>query len=191
VPVDDLPILEFESRAVWEVWLDANHAAARGVWIKIAKKASGIATVTHAEALEVALCFGWIDGQRLGFDEVWFLQRFTHRRPRSRWSQINRDKVESLIEQGMMRPAGLAEIERARADGRWDAAYAGRRKMEVPADLLARLELDPVAAAVFSNLDATNRYAVLYRLHHIKSPDARVRRIDQYVEMLARGETIH
>jgi len=121
MPEDDLPIIPFESPAAWESWLETNHAESQGLWLKTAKKAAGIPTVTYAEAVEVALCFGWIDGQRRSLDEMWFLQRFTPRRVRSNWSQINREKVERLSERGLMRPAGLAEVERAKADGRWDA----------------------------------------------------------------------
>ena len=185
---DDLPVLPFASREAWEKWLEEEHASSAGVWLKIAKKASGIETVTHAEALEVALCFGWIDGQRRRLDDDWFVQRFTPRRPRSRWSQINRDKAEELIERGAMRPAGLREVERAKADGRWDAAYASQSKIEVPPDLQQALDASPAAKALFATLDSANRYAVLYRIHDAKRPDTRARRIEKFVAMLARGE---
>jgi len=152
--------------------------------MKIAKKASGITTITIQEGIDTALCFGWIDGQRQSFDEDWFLQRFTPRRPNSRWSQINRDKVAGLIERGLMRPAGLREIERARADGRWDAAYPSPSKIEVPEDLRRALDADPRAAEAFEALNAASRYSILYRVHHTKAPAARAHRIEQVVAML-------
>ncbi|HYI98253.1 MAG TPA: YdeI/OmpD-associated family protein [Thermoleophilaceae bacterium] len=191
MPADDLPILPFASREAWESWLEEHHDSSAGVWLKIAKKATGIETVTHAEALEEALCFGWIDGQRNSFDDEWFLQRFTPRRPRSRWSQINRDKADELIARGAMRPAGLREVKRAKADGRWDAAYASQSKIEVPPDLQQALEDSPAAKEFFGTLNSTNRYAVLYRIHDAKRPETRARRIEKFVAMLARGEKLH
>ena len=188
---DELPILPFASAARWEAWLEDEHARAAGVWLQIAKKDSGIATVTHAEALDVALCFGWIDGQRRTRDETWFLQRFTPRTPRSRWSKINTEHVARLTAAGRMRPAGLAQVEAARADGRWAAAYAGQRTMTVPDDLQAALDANPRAAAFFATLRGANRYAVLYRVQDAKRPETRARRIDRFVAMLARGETLH
>ena len=185
------PIESFPSRAAWRAWLSAEHERSDGVWLKLAKRGSGIASVSHDEALDVALCFGWIDGQRVGFDEAWYLQRFTPRRKASRWSQRNRDKVLALIEAGEMSPSGLAEIERARADGRWDAAYPGRAGMTVPDDLRAALEDDAAASAAFDALDGTNRYSILYRVHDAKRPETRARRIATFVAMLARGETPH
>jgi uncharacterized protein YdeI (YjbR/CyaY-like superfamily) len=190
VPKDDLPVTPFASKDAWEEWLEANHESAEGVWIKIAKKASGIASVTHAEAIEVALCFGWIDGQRVGFDETWFLQRFTPRRPRSNWSRINRDKAEKLIADGAMRPAGLREVERAQADGRWEAAYPSAKNMQVPDDLQAALDRSPAAREFFATLTGSDRYAVLYRIHDAKRAETRARRIDKFVAMLARGEKL-
>ena len=142
---DDLPIKLFASRAQLEAWLEEHHAESGGIWLKIAKKGSGVASVSYAEALELALCFGWIDSQKRGFDEKHFLQRFTPRRPRGKWSQINREKAEGLIASGAMRPAGQTEVDAAKADGRWDAAYAGQRTAEVPDDL--RRELDENEAA--------------------------------------------
>jgi uncharacterized protein YdeI (YjbR/CyaY-like superfamily) len=191
MPTDDLPILPFASQADWEAWLDDNHADTQGLWLKIAKKASAIETVTHAEALEVALCFGWIDGQRGRLDDEWFVQRFTPRRARSRWSQINRDKAERLIADGKMHAAGLREVERAKEDGRWDAAYASQSTIEVPDDLQRALDADPAAKQFFATLDSANRYAVLYRIHDAKRAETRSRRIDKFVAMLARGEKIH
>ncbi len=188
---DDLPILPFASQAAWEAWLEDNHADTQGLWLKIAKKASGIETVTHAEALDVALCFGWIDGQRGRFDDEWFVQRFTPRRARSRWSQINRDKVGRLIADGRMRPAGLSEVERAKGDGRWDAAYASQSTIEVPDDLQQALDANPAAREFFATLKGTNRYAVLYRIHDAKRAETRSRRIEKFVAMLARGEKLY
>ena len=191
MPPDELPILSFASPAAWEAWLEREHAAAPGLWLKIAKKGSGIATVTYAEALDVALCFGWIDGQKRAFDETWFLQRFTPRTRGSRWSQINVGHVERLTSAGHMRPAGLAQVEAARADGRWAAAYAGQRSATVPPDLQAALDANATAAAFFATLRGANRYAILYRVQDAKRPETRARRIARFVEMLARGETLH
>ncbi len=191
MPSDELPVLPFSSVAAWEAWLEREHASAPGVWLKIAKKATGIATVTHAEALDVALCFGWIDGQRLPFDATWFLQRFTPRKRGSRWSKINTEHVERLVAAGRMRRAGLAQVEAARADGRWAAAYDGQRTATVPTDLQAALDANPAAAAFFATLRGANRYAILYRVQDAKRPQTRARRIDRFVSMLARGETLH
>ena len=188
---DELPILPFASAAAWEAWLEDEHARAAGVWLQLAKKDAGIATVTYAEALDAALCFGWIDGQRRALDERWFLQRFTPRTSRSRWSEINTRHVERLIAGGRMRPAGLAQVEAARADGRWEAAYAGQRTIGVPDDLQAALDDCPAAAAFFATLRGANRYAILYRVQDAKRPETRARRIDRFVAMLARGETLH
>jgi uncharacterized protein YdeI (YjbR/CyaY-like superfamily) len=187
---DELEILAFASAADFEAWLDAEHARSPGLMLKIAKKATGIPTVTHPEALDVAICFGWIDGIRRALDDVWFLQRFSPRRPRSRWSQINRDKATALIEAGRLRPAGLLEVERAKGDGRWDAAYAGHRAATVPDDLQRALEAEPAAAAAFATLDSRNRYAILYRVGDAKRADTRARRIATFVAMLARGERL-
>jgi uncharacterized protein YdeI (YjbR/CyaY-like superfamily) len=187
---DGLPIISFASAAEWERWLQERHAS-DGVWIKMAKKASGIASVSHPEALDVALCFGWIDSRREGLDDRWFLQRFTPRRARSPWSRINREKVERLIAEGRMRPGGLAEVERAKADGRWDAAYAGQRAAVVPDDLQRELDSRPEARAFFETLNSQNRYAILYRLQQAKKPETRARRLAKFVAMLEAGETIH
>jgi uncharacterized protein YdeI (YjbR/CyaY-like superfamily) len=191
MPTDDLPTIAFASRADWAEWLETNHERADGVWVKFAKKGSGIDTVSYAEAVEAALCFGWIDGLAKSIDEHWYRQRFTPRRARSKWSQINRARAEALVESGAMRSAGLREIERAKADGRWEAAYPSPSKIEVPDDLRAALDANPAAAQFFEQLDATNRYAVLYRVLDAKRPDTRARRIEQFVAMLARGEKIH
>jgi uncharacterized protein YdeI (YjbR/CyaY-like superfamily) len=187
---DDLPILHFASRQELEDWLEAN-AEGDGLWLKIAKKDSGIESVNYAEALELALCFGWIDSQKRGFDEDFFLQRFTPRRPRGKWSRINREKVEGLIAAGAMRPGGMAEVEAAKADGRWDAAYAGQRTAKIPADLQRELDRSKEAAEFFAELDSANRYAILYRLDDAKKPETRERRLRKFIAMLERGEKIH
>ena len=184
-------MLTFPSDADWEAWLDQHHADSDGVWIKIAKKSSGIPTVAYPEVLDTALCFGWIDGQRKALDERYFLQRFTPRRARSKWSKINRDKVTALTEAERMRPAGLAEVERAKADGRWDAAYDGQARMTVPDDLQAELDARPAAAAFFAQLSSQNRYSILFRLHDAKRPETRARRLAKFVAMLEAGETIY
>lgn len=189
--VPDLPVHEFASAKEWERWLARNHAKSAGVWLRIAKKGSGVETVSHLDALDVALCYGWIDGLRHRHDDVYFRQRFTPRTSTSKWSKINRDKVEALIAAGRMRPAGERAIDAARADGRWDAAYAGSRTMEVPDDLARALRRNARARRMFESLDSRNRYAVLYRIHDAKRPETRARRIEQFVTMLAEGRTIH
>jgi uncharacterized protein YdeI (YjbR/CyaY-like superfamily) len=181
----------FPSAAAWEAWLEENHASTDGIWIRMAKKASGIPSVSHPDALEIALCFGWIDGQRRALDDEHFLQRFTPRRRRSPWSKINAEKAQRLLAEGRMRPSGLAEIERAKADGRWDVAYASQRVIEVPDDLQAELAARPKAAEFFAELDSRNRYAILYRLQDAKRPETRVRRLEKFVAMLEAGEKIY
>jgi uncharacterized protein YdeI (YjbR/CyaY-like superfamily) len=188
---DDLPILLFAAPADLEEWLEENHAASDGVWLKIAKKGAPVPSVTYGEALELALCFGWIDSQKRGHDEQHFLQRFTPRRPRGRWSKINREKAEALIAAGRMRPTGLAEVDAAKADGRWEAAYDGQRTAEVPADLQRELDANPAAREFFAGLDSANRYAVIYRLNDAKKPETRERRLRKFLAMLERGEKIH
>jgi uncharacterized protein YdeI (YjbR/CyaY-like superfamily) len=188
---DDLPVKLFASRTQLEAWLEEHHAVSEGIWLKIAKKGSGIASVSYGEALELALCFGWIDSQKRGFDEKHFLQRFTPRRPRGKWSQINREKAEGLVASGAMRPAGQAEVDAAKADGRWDAAYAGQRTAEVPDDLRRELDRNKAAEDFFAKLDSANRYAILYRLQEAKKPQTRQRRLQKFVAMLERGEKIH
>jgi uncharacterized protein YdeI (YjbR/CyaY-like superfamily) len=185
------PTIAFASREEWAAWLAEHHEDDEGVWLKLAKKASGIASVTQSEAVEVALCFGWIDGQAKPVDDDHWLQRFTPRRARSRWSKINRDRATALVERGEMQPAGLREIERARADGRWDAAYEGARTATVPDDLQAALDADPRASEFFANLSSANRYAILYRVQDAKRPETRARRIEKYVAMCREHRTIH
>ncbi|MGN7724796.1 YdeI/OmpD-associated family protein [Luteimonas sp. 22616] len=187
---DDLPVKAFRTAAAWEKWL-AAHRDDRGIWLKIAKKDAGIATVTYAQALDVALCHGWIDGQKRGCDDAFFLQRFTPRRPKSLWSKINIGHVERLAAAGRMQAAGLREIEAAKADGRWEAAYAGAAEMTVPEELDAALAKNRKARAFFDRLDRTNRYAVCWRVQTAKKPETRAARVEKLVAMLAKGEKIH
>jgi len=189
---DDPEVLPFATAAEWEAWLRAHHeTVTAGVWIKFARKASGIPTVTYGEALQVALRFGWIDGQARGHDESWYLQRFTPRRARSIWSKRNRDFATALIEAGEMEPAGLREVERAKADGRWEAAYDAPSTATVPDDLQAALDANPAATEFFAGLDRQNRYAILHRVQTAKRPETRARRIEKFVAMLAAGERIY
>jgi uncharacterized protein YdeI (YjbR/CyaY-like superfamily) len=190
VAPDDFETRSFASAEEWERWLADNHGSADGIWIRIAKKASGIATVAYPEVLEVALAYGWIDGLRRAHDETWFLQKFTPRRARSRWSRINRDTATRLIDEGGMKPAGLREVERARADGRWDAAYESQRTIEVPDDLRRELDANSRARETFDGLDSQNRYAILYRLHDAKRPETRARRLEKFVAALGEGRGI-
>ena len=188
---DGKPILAFASQAEWEAWLDAEHADSDGVWIKFAKKGSGVETVVYAEALEVALCYGWIDSQVKSLDERFYLQKFTPRRARSKWSRINREKIEELTKQGRMKPAGLAQVELAKADGRWEAAYASPANAEVPDDLQAALDANPKAAEFWAGLNKSNRYAIIFQLEDAKKPETRVRRLEKFVGMLERGEKLY
>jgi uncharacterized protein YdeI (YjbR/CyaY-like superfamily) len=189
--LDGLPIIAFPAAGELEGWLRENHARASGLWLKLAKKDSAIESVSYAEALEHALCFGWIDGQKRAFDERFWLQRFTPRGPRSRWSRINREKAERLIEQGRMQAAGAEQVERARGDGRWERAYEGQRTATVPADLQRELDRNPVALAFFQTLNSVNRYAIIYRIGDAKRPQTRARRIAKFVAMLEAHERIH
>ena len=186
-----LPTIACATRADWAAWLADHHDKAEGVWLKYAKKGSGVQSVTYAEAVEVALCYGWIDGQSAPGDDAHWLQRFTPRRPRSKWSKINRDRAIALIERGEMQPAGLREVERAKADGRWDAAYEGARTATVPDDLQAALDADDEAREFFATLDSANRYSILYRVQEAKRPETRARRIEKYVAMLREHRKIH
>jgi uncharacterized protein YdeI (YjbR/CyaY-like superfamily) len=185
------PTLPFSSRAEWEAWLAASGEDSGGVWLRIARKGSGIPSVTHAEALEVALCHGWIDAKKGSGDETHWVQRFMPRTARSKWSKVNRGKAEELIASGAMHPAGLREVERAKADGRWDAAYDAQSTATVPDDLRAGLDASPAAAAFFETLDSRNRYSILHRIQDAKRPETRARRIEKFVGMLAAGERIH
>jgi uncharacterized protein YdeI (YjbR/CyaY-like superfamily) len=189
--VKDYPVLHFEDQQGWRAWLHEHHAEASGVWLRLAKKATGVSSVQYAEALEAALCYGWIDGQKQADDDPFWRQKFTPRSARSGWSKINREKAEALIENGLMQPAGLSEVERARADGRWQAAYDSASTATVPDDLQQALDANPGANAFFATLDRQNRYAILYRVQTAKKAETRARRISDYVEMLARQEKLH
>jgi uncharacterized protein YdeI (YjbR/CyaY-like superfamily) len=187
----DASAMLFESAEAFETWLKKNHATSDGLWLKIAKRGADEPSVTYSEAVEIALCWGWIDGQKKGLDAQHFLQRFTPRRPRSTWSKINVDKVAALVEAGRMQAPGYAQIEAAKADGRWARAYDGARNSAVPDDLSAALEAEPRAKAFFATINAANRYAILWRIQTAVKSETRVKRIGQLVEMLARGEVIH
>lgn len=186
----ELPTLPFESKKKFADWLAKNHDKSAGLWLKIAKKATGISTVTYAEAVDVALCYGWIDGQKGSFDEQYFLQKFTPRRPKSIWSKINVEKVAGLIASGEMKPAGLKAVEAAKQDGRWDAAYASQKNIVVPPDFQSALEKNKKAKAFFETLTGSRRYSFLFRIETAKKADTREKRIRQFVEMLAKGETL-
>ncbi len=186
-----IPILPFASKKQWADWLAKQHDKSTGVWLKLAKKGSGIPSVTYDEALEVALSYGWIDGQKGSFDDEYWLQKFTPRGPRSIWSKINREKAEKLIKGGEMKSAGLKAIELAKQDGRWDKAYESQKNISVPDDLQAALNKSPKAKAFFATLNSVNRYAILFRIHNAKKPETRAKRILQFVEMLERGEKLH
>ncbi len=187
----DLPTIPFANPQAWANWLEVQHSAAQGVWLKLAKAGSGIPSVTYAEALDVALCYGWIDGQKKSFDEHFWLQKFTPRRARSIWSKINCEKAEALIRDGRMQPAGLREIERARQDGRWDAAYDSQSKATVPDDFQAALDQSSAAQAFFATLNSVNRYAILFRIQTAVKAETRARRIGEFIAMLERGEKFH
>jgi uncharacterized protein YdeI (YjbR/CyaY-like superfamily) len=186
-----LPIIPFESQQKWEAWLARNHATVSGLWIKFAKKDSGIGSLSHSEALDSALCYGWIDGQTASYDAKFWLQRFTRRGPKSKWSKINCTKAARLFAEGKLKAPGLQEVESAKRDGRWSAAYDSQRTMTVPDDLHQQLEKNPRAREFFAGLDSKNRYAVLYRIHGAKRPETRARRIQTYVTMLNEGKAIH
>lgn len=188
---DTLPVISFDTQHDWEVWLEENHASARGIWLKIAKKDTGARSVSYAQALESALCYGWIDGQKAGFDEQYWLQKFTPRGPRSIWSKVNREKAMALIAEGKIQPAGLQQVELAKADGRWDSAYASQSTISIPDDLQTELDNDAEARAFFSTLDSANRYAILWRIHTAKKPQTRAARIRKFVDMLAKHEKLH
>jgi len=187
----DLPVIPFERQIDWAVWLQKNHSTSSGVWLKLAKKSSGIKSVTYDEALEVALCYGWIDGQKRSHDETSWLQKFTPRGPKSIWSKINTEKAQKLIESGRMKPAGLKAVESAKQDGRWDAAYSSQSKAAVPDDLQAELDRNSKAKAFFATLDSRNRYAILHRIHTAKKAETRAKRIEQFIHMLEKEEKIY
>src|SRR5262245_25768743 len=187
----ELSILPFANKKKWADWLAKQHTKSAGMWLKLAKKNTGIASVTYEEALDVALCYGWIDGQKGSFDEKYWLQKFTPRGPKSIWSKINTEKVERLIKSGEMMPAGLKAIEAAKTDGRWDAAYASQKNIGVPEDFQAALDKNKKAKAFFDTLKGSERYSFLFRIQTAKKAETRVKRIQQFVEMLERNEKFH
>lgn len=185
------PVELFANPADFERWLRKHHAKASCVWVKYAKKKSGIPSINWDQAVDVALCYGWIDGQAKSLDDTYSLQRFTPRGKKSKWSKLNRERVARLIKEGRMQPAGLAEVERAKADGRWDAAYDSPANAKVPDDLAKALAKSAKAKKFFESLSSANRYAILYRLHDAKRPETRARRLEKFVEMLKNGEKLH
>jgi uncharacterized protein YdeI (YjbR/CyaY-like superfamily) len=191
LPVPNLPVLDVRSPAEWEAWLRSHHTAPGGVWLRLFKKGQPEATLTYSDAVDVALCFGWIDGQGRKHDDVSRLTRFTPRRPRSGWSKLNTQRVERLIEAGRMHAAGLREVDAAKADGRWAQAYDPPSQAEVPEDFLAALRKNKKAAAFFATLTKRNTYPVVYRLQTAKTPETRAKRITAMIEMFARGEKFH
>ena len=187
----DLQTLPFASQKAWANWLETWHDKSAGVWLKLSKKDSGIPSVTYEEALDVALCHGWIDGQKKGFDEKYWLQKFTPRGPKSIWSKINTGKAERLIVSGLMKPAGLKAIEAAKADGRWAQAYDSQKNISVPEDFQSALDKNKKAKAFFATLNSANRYAILFRIQTAKKVETRAERIQQFVEMLEKNEKLY
>ncbi|MBC8160892.1 MAG: YdeI/OmpD-associated family protein [Roseiflexaceae bacterium] len=187
----DLPMMLFAHAADWEIWLAAHQTSSPGVWLQLAKKHGPISSASYAEALDVALCYGWIDSQKRAYDEASWLQKFSRRGPKSIWSQINRDHVARLTESGRMQPSGMAAVASAKQDGRWDAAYAGQSSATIPDDLQAALAANPAASAFFATLNSANRYAIIFRVTTVKKPETRARNIQKFVAMLERGELIH
>jgi uncharacterized protein YdeI (YjbR/CyaY-like superfamily) len=185
------PILSFADIRAWSEWLASHHASSPGAWIRIAKKGAKAPSVSYREALEVALIWGWIDGQKGKLDDKWWLQKFTPRGPKSLWSKINREKAVALLEAGKMMPSGRAAVDRAREDGRWEAAYDSQSRATVPPDFAKALTANPGAARFFETLESYNRYAVLFRIHTAKRPETRAMRIEKFVTMLARHEKLH
>lgn len=189
--VDNLPTISFATQQDWELWLKERHADAKGLWLKLAKKNTGIPSLSYAEALEVALCYGWIDGQKAAFDDQYWLQKFTPRGPKSIWSKVNCDKAAALLAEGRMQPAGMQQMEQAKADGRWEAAYESQSKITVPADLQSELDKNQPAQEFFNTLNSANRYAILFRIQTAKRPETRAARIQKFIEMLAQQQKIH
>jgi uncharacterized protein YdeI (YjbR/CyaY-like superfamily) len=188
---DTYPVKVFKNAAAFETWLDKNHKKAEGVWVKIAKAKTGIASITHPEALDIALCYGWIDGLRRGLDENYFVQKFTPRRLKSVWSVINKNKVAQLIKEGKMKQAGLAAIEDAKKNGQWEKAYHSQANISIPEDLQKALNKNKKAKAFFDKLNSQNRYAILYRIHQAKREETKRKKIDEYVKMLETNKTIY
>ena len=187
----ELPILSFPTKLKWTDWLARQHETSPGIWLKLGKKDSGIQSVNYDEALDVALCYGWIDGQKKGFDDQFWLQKFTPRGRKSIWSKVNTEKAERLIASGEMKPAGLKAIEEAKKDGRWEAAYASQKNISIPDDFQAALDENKKAKTFFAGLKSAERYSFLFRIHNAKKPETRAKRIQQFVAMLERGEKLH
>jgi uncharacterized protein YdeI (YjbR/CyaY-like superfamily) len=187
----ELPVLPFANKKKWFAWLAKQHEKSSGVWLQLAKKDSGIPSVTYEEAVDAALCYGWIDGQKKGYDDKYWLQKFTPRGPKSIWSKINTEKAERLIASGEMQPAGLKAIEAAKSDGRWEAAYSSQRNISIPEDFQAALDQNGKAKAFFSTLKSAERYSILSRIQTAKKQETRAKRIQQFVEMMERNEKIH
>ena len=188
---DTLQVMSFETQHDWETWLKEHHANTKGIWLKLAKKAAGTPSVSYAEALDSALCYGWIDGQKASFDDKYWLQKFTPRGAKSIWSKVNCDKATALIAVGRMQPAGLRQVELARSDGRWEAAYESQSRITIPDDFQRELDKNPRAKEFFSTLDSANRYAVLFRIQTAKKPETRSARIQKFIEMLSQHQKLH
>ena len=188
---ENLPIIAFETQQDWEAWLEEHHANTKGIWLKLAKKDTGIASVSYAEALEDALCYSWIDGQKASFDEQYWLQKFTPRSPKSIWSKVNCGKATVLMAEGRMQPAGMQQVELAKADGRWEAAYESQSKITVPADFQSALDKNQQARDFFNTLHSVNRYAILFRIQTAKKPETRSARIQKFIEMLTNKQKLY
>src|SRR6266480_81529 len=188
---DHMPIMSFETQQGWEEWLKEHHAETKGIWLKIAKKEASTPSVSYAEALDSALCYGWIDGQKAAFDDKYWLQKFTPRTTKSIWSKVNCNKAEALIAEGRMQPAGLRQVELAKSDGRWERAYESQSKITIPDDFQSELDKNPKAKDFFSTLDSANRYAFLFRIHAAKKPETRSAKIQKFVEMLNQQQKLH
>jgi uncharacterized protein YdeI (YjbR/CyaY-like superfamily) len=191
IVIDGIRVVPFKRQKDWAAWLDKNHTASSGVWLKLAKRRSGIESVSYAEALQFALCYGWIDGQKKSYDESWWLQKFAPRGARSIWSKTNREKAEELIRSGRMKPAGLRAVERAKREGQWEVAYDSPSRAAVPNDLQAELDRHPKAQAFFATLNGINKYAILYRIQTAKRPETRSKRISKFIGMLERKEKLY
>ena len=188
---DTIPIMSFETQQDWEVWLKENHTETKGIWLKIAKKGALTPSVSYAEALDSALCYGWIDGQKAAFDDKHWLQKFTPRTAKSIWSKVNCGKAEALIAEGRMQPEGLRQVELAKSDGRWERAYESQSKITIPDDFQSELDKNPKAQDFFNTLDSANRYAFLFRIHAAKKPETRSAKIQKFVEMLEQHQKLH
>ena len=188
---DTLAIMTFETQQDWEVWLNENHIESRGIWLKLAKKGALTPSVSYAEALDSALCYGWIDGQKAAFDDKYWLQKFTPRTAKSIWSKINCGKAEALIAEGRMQPEGLRQVELAKSDGRWERAYESQSKITIPHDFQSELDKNPQAQDFFNTLDSANRYAFLFRIHAAKKPETRSAKIQKFVQMLNEQQKLH